>query len=74
MRVDSNLIPVASDVNQFLSKERSLLDNHIADLFKDFDIAGLLRTCNIKKRCGHSVPKLVFELFNGLNQRYRRFL
>lgn len=63
MRVDSNLIPVESDVNQFLSKERSLLDNHIADLFKDFHISGLLRTCKIKKRCGHPVPKLVFDLF-----------
>jgi hypothetical protein len=63
MRFDNNLIPVESDVNQFLSEDRSLLDNHIADLFKDFNISGLLSSCNIKKRCGHSVPRIVFDLF-----------
>lgn len=41
MRVDSNLIPVESDVNHFLREERSLLDNHLADLFKVFHISGL---------------------------------
>lgn len=63
MHVDDNLIPVESDVNQFLSKERALLDSDIADLFKEFKLSGLLRECNIKKRCGHSVPKIVYDLF-----------
>ena len=39
MRFDSNLIPVESDVNQFLSKDRLLLDNHIADILNDFNIS-----------------------------------
>lgn len=63
MHVDDNLIPVESDVNHFLSKERVLLDSDIADLFKEFKISGLLRECNIKKRCGHSVPRIVYDLF-----------
>ena len=58
-----NLIPVESDVNQFLSKERGLLDTEIADLFTEFKLANLLRACNIKKRCGHSVPRIVYDLF-----------
>ena len=63
MLVDDNLIPVESDVNQFLSKERGLLDSDVADLFKEFKLAKLLRACNIKKRCGHSVPRIVYDLF-----------
>jgi len=63
MQVDDNLIPVESDVNQFLSKERTLLDNDISDLFKEFKFHRLLKDCNIKKRCGHSVPRIVYDLF-----------
>ncbi len=63
MQVDDSLIPVESDVNQFLSKERALLDTDIADLFKEFHISRLLMNCNIKKRCGHSVPRIVYDLF-----------
>lgn len=63
MQLEDNLIPVGSDVNQFLSKERALLDTDIADLFKEFKLSGLLRDCNIKKRCGHSVPRIVYDLF-----------
>lgn len=63
MQVDDNLIPVESDVNQFLSKERALLDTDIADLFKEFKLSKLLKDCNIKKRCGHSVPRIVYDLF-----------
>ena len=63
MQVDDNLIPVESDVNQFLCKERSLLDSDIADLFKEFKLSRLLKDCNIKKRCGHSVPRIVYDLF-----------
>jgi hypothetical protein len=58
-----NLIPVESDVNQFLSKERNLLDTDIADLFKEFKLAKLLRACKIKKRCGHPLPRIVYDLF-----------
>ena len=63
MQVESNLIPVESDVNLFLSKERSLLDNDIADLFKSFNLSVLLRDSNIKKRCGHPVTRIVYDLF-----------
>jgi len=63
MQVTDNLIPVESDVNQFLSKERSLLDNDISELFKEFKLSRLLKNCNIKKRCGHSVPRIVYDLF-----------
>jgi len=63
MQVDDNLIPVESDVNQFLSKERALLDTDIADLFNEFKLSKLLKDCNIKKRCGHSVPRIVYDLF-----------
>ena len=63
MQVADNLIPVESDVNLFLSKERSLLDTDIADLFKEFKLSRLLKDCNIKKRHGHSVPRIVYDLF-----------
>ena len=63
MQVDDNLIPVESDVNQFLSKERALLDTDISDLFKEFSVSRLLKCCNVKKRCGHSVPRIVYDLF-----------
>jgi hypothetical protein len=63
MQVDDNLIPVESDVNQFLNKERTLLDTDISDLFKEFNLSRLLKSCNIKKRCGHSVPRIVYDLF-----------
>lgn len=63
MQVDDNLIPVESDVNQFLIKERALSDNDISDLFKEFNLSRLLKSCNIKKRCGHSVSRIVYDLF-----------
>lgn len=63
MQVYDNLIPVESDVNQFLSKERSLLDTDISDLFKEFKLSRLLKDCNIRKRCGYSVPRIVYDLF-----------
>jgi hypothetical protein len=63
MQVTNNLIPVESDVNQFLSKQRALLDTDIADLFREFKLAKLLKDCNIKKRCGHPVPKNIYDLF-----------
>jgi len=63
MQVNDNLIPVESDVNQFLSKQRALLDTDISDLFKEFNLSRLLKNCNIKKRCGHSVVRIVYDLF-----------
>lgn len=64
MRAESNLIPVESDVNQFLSKERFMLDSEIADVFKEFKIGSHLKACHIKKRTGHAVDKIVFDLVN----------
>jgi hypothetical protein len=63
MQITDNLIPVESDVNQFLSKQRSLLDNDISDLFKEFKLSRLLQDCDIKKRCGHSAALIVYDLF-----------
>ena len=62
MRDENNLIPVESDVNQFLNEERSMLDTDIAVVFKEFNIARLFKTCNIKKRCGHCATRIVFDL------------
>ena len=45
MRADGNLIPVESDVNQFLSKERFMLDTQIADVFKECKIGRHLKAC-----------------------------
>ena len=64
MRADGNLIPVESDVNQFLSKEQLMLDTQIADVFKEFKIGRHLKACHIKKRTGHAVDKIVFDLVN----------
>ncbi len=57
------IIPVSSDVDQFLSTEKSMLDTDIVDLFKQFNIASLLRGVDIKKRAGHAPIKLLFDLF-----------
>jgi hypothetical protein len=64
MRADSNLIPVESDVNQFLSKERFMLDTQIADVFKEFKIGTHLKACQIQKRTGHAVDRIVYDLVN----------
>jgi len=64
MRADSNLIPVESDVNQFLSKERFMLDTQIADVFKEFKIGTHLKACQITKRTGHAVDRIVYDLVN----------
>lgn len=62
MRAEDNLIPVESDVNQFLAKERFMLDTQIADVFKEFKIARRLKACRIQKRTGHAVDRIVFDL------------
>ena len=64
MRDECNLIPVESDVNQFLAKEQFMLDTEIAELFKDFKIGSLLKVCRIRKRTGHPVNKIIFDLVN----------
>jgi hypothetical protein len=64
MRDEGNLIPVESDVNQFLAKEQFMLDTAIADVFREFKIGSLLNACNIRKRNGHPVNKIVFDLVN----------
>ena len=47
MRDEGNLIPVESDVNQFLAKEQFMLDTAISDVFREFKIGSLLKSCNI---------------------------
>lgn len=64
MRANGNLIPVESDVNQFLSKERFMLDTQIADVFKEFKMGSQLKACHIQKRTGHAVDRIVFDLVN----------
>ena len=64
MQADLNLIPVKSDVNQFMEKERFMLDNDFQEFFSEFKIASLLKSCNIRKRSGHPVPKIIFDLVN----------
>ena len=64
MRDECNLIPVESDVNQFLAKEQFMLDTEIAELFKEFKIGSLLKVCHIRKRTGHPVNKIIFDLVN----------
>ena len=63
MQTVDNLIPVESDVNQYMKKNRFMLDNDIADLFKKFNIKALLSSANIKKRTGHPTNRIVFDLF-----------
>jgi len=64
MRDDCNLIPVQSDVNQFLDTECFMLDTDVSDIFKKFKIGSLLNACNIQKRTGHPVHQIVFDLVN----------
>ena len=63
MQTAEKLIPVESDVNQYITKDRFMLDNDIADLFKKFNIKALLSSANIKKRTGHPTNRIVFDLF-----------
>ena len=63
MQEHNNLLPIDSDVKQYLDKELSMFDTHIADMFKELKLSSLLKSCNIKKRTGHSVDKIIFDLF-----------
>ena len=63
MQTTENSMPVESDVNQYIEKNKAVLDNDIADLFKKFKIKSLLNSANIKKRTRHSTNGIVFDLF-----------
>ena len=63
MQNTENLLPVESDVNQFITKDRFMFDNDISDLFKTFKIKSLLHSANIKKRAGHPTNRIVYDLF-----------
>jgi len=63
MQTTENLIPVESDVNQYVEKNKAILDNDIADLFKKFKIKSLLSSAKIKKRTGQPTNIIVFDLF-----------
>lgn len=63
MQNTENLLPVESDVNQFIFKDRFMFDNDISDLFKTFKIKSLLHSANIKKRAGHPTNRIVYDLF-----------
>ena len=63
MQDHNNLLPIDSDVKQYLDKKLVMFDTHIADVFKELKIASLLKSCNIKKRTGHSVDRIMYDLF-----------
>lgn len=63
MQYQDNLLPIESDVKQYLDKELIMFDTHIADMFKELKISSLLKSCNIKKRTGHSVDRIIYDLF-----------
>ena len=62
MRAQANIIPIDSDVQKYLNDSAIILDNDIAAAFKELRIAILLKTGEIKKRTGHCVNRIVFEL------------
>lgn len=56
--------PVKSDVHIFIEKEQSMFDSTISEVFYDLKISQLLNRANIKKRCGISTIKVVYDLFH----------
>lgn len=56
--------PVKSDVHIFIEKEQSMFDSTISEVFHDLKISQLLNRANIKKRCGISTIKVVYDLFH----------
>ena len=62
MQADTNIIPVESDVQKYLKDSRIILDNDVATAFKELRLSALLRSGNIKKRTGHCVNRIVFDL------------
>jgi len=62
MRANSNLIPVESDVQQYIENPKIILDNDLALAFKELKISSLLSSAKIKKRTGHCVNRIVYDL------------
>ncbi len=62
MRADSNLIPVESDVQQYIESPKIILDNDLALAFKELGLSSLLSSAKIKKRTGHCVNRIVYDL------------
>ena len=60
----NNFIPVESDVNIYMEKELFMFDSTIASVFKELKIDKLLRSANIRKRCGVPVDKVIFDFFH----------
>lgn len=63
MRAGQNILPIDSDVQRYLSTGQLILDNDVATAFKELRIATLLDAGKIKKRTGHCVNRIVFDLF-----------
>ena len=47
MRADSNLIPVESDVQQYIKSPKIILDNDLALAFKELRLSSLLSSAKI---------------------------
>jgi hypothetical protein len=62
MRAKDNIMPIDSDVQKYLNESAIVLDNDIATAFKELRIATLLKAGEIKKRTGHCVNRIVFDL------------
>ena len=62
MQAENNIIPIESDVQKYLKDSRIILDNDVATAFKELRLPTLLRAGNIKKRTGHCVNRIVFDL------------
>jgi hypothetical protein len=63
MQDQNNLLPIDSDVKQYLDKRLVMFDTQIADVFKELKISSFLKSCNIQKRTGHSVDRIMYDLF-----------
>jgi len=63
MQEQNNLLPIDSDVKQYLDKKTYMFDTQIADVFKELKVSSLVKSCNIKKRTGHSVDRIMYDLF-----------
>lgn len=62
MRADTNLIPVESDVQEYVQKPHIIVDNDLALAFKELRMNALLKAAKIKKRTGHCVNRIMFDL------------
>jgi len=62
MRADTNLIPVESDVQQYIENPKIILDNDVAVVFRELRLSALLRSAQIKKRTGYCVNRIVYDL------------